>query len=129
MVQSPTMEEPLRSPHATYREGLRSGALLFQRCTTCAAAVFPPRVVCPHCGAMGLETAQSAGRGTVYSTTSVSQRDADAYTVSLIDLDEGFRMMSTVQGPGAESVEIGQAVSLRIETADPPRASFVIGLA
>lgn len=42
--------------------------------------------------------AVSAGRGVVYATTTVRRRGEDAADVSLVDLDEGFRMMSRVLG-------------------------------
>jgi len=107
-----------------FREGLSGGVLLFQRCAACGDAVFPPRVVCPHCGAGELATEQSSGTGTVYSTTAVTRRDADPYTVSLIDLDEGFRMMSTVVGIPANEVRIGQRVVFSAEPGERPRATF-----
>lgn len=94
------------SPATTYAEGLAAGMLRYQRCTSCARAVFYPRVVCPHCGGSHLEWHRSAGRGTVYSTTTTRSRAGD-YDVSLIDLDEGFRMMCTVTEP---AVRIGDRV-------------------
>lgn len=45
--------------------------------------------------------AVSAGRGTVYATTTVHRQGEPAYDVTLIDLDEGFRIMSrVVTAPG-----------------------------
>ena len=112
------------SPHLRYRSGLAEGVLLYQRCHECGDAVFPPRLVCPHCGTTELDPAQSSGSGTVYSTTTVSQRDAESYAVSLIDLDDGFRMMSTVVGIPAEEVRIGQRVVFVAEQGEAPRATF-----
>lgn len=114
----------LESPHVCFRDGLARGVLLFQRCGACGDAVFPPRLVCPHCGAGGLSSEQSVGTGTVYSTTTVTQRDADAYSVCLIDLDDGFRMMSTVVGIPADEVRIGQRVVFAAEAGETPRATF-----
>jgi uncharacterized OB-fold protein len=115
------------SPHLTYRDGLAAGRLLYQRCGRCDAAVFPPRLVCPQCGAITLSTESSEGTGTVYSTTAVSRRDLPAYSVCLIDLDEGFRMMSTVSGIPAEEVAIGLRVAFVPETDGDGncRAAFV----
>ena len=42
--------------------------------------------------------AVSAGRGVVYATTTVRRRGEQAADVTLVDLDEGFRMMSRVVG-------------------------------
>jgi uncharacterized OB-fold protein len=50
--------------------------------------------------------------GVVYSTTTVHAREG-AYDVSLIDLDAGGRVMSTVVGIAPEHVRIGMAVRAR----------------
>jgi uncharacterized OB-fold protein len=103
------------APHAAYLEGLARGELLYQRCGDCGAAVFPPRVLCTQCGSTALDFEVSAGEGTVYSATAVTQRDADPYSVCLVDLDEGFRMMSSVVDIPADDVEIGMRVTARCE--------------
>jgi uncharacterized OB-fold protein len=54
----------------------------------------------------------SAGVGTVYATTVARLRDAEAYNIALVDLDEGFRMMSTVVGVAPEDVVVGARVRL-----------------
>jgi len=114
-------------PDEVYRAGLAVGELRYQRCETCDGAVFYPRVVCPFCGGTALVTLVSAGRGTVYSSTAIRQRDADSYTVTMVDLDEGFRMLSTVQGIPAEKVEVGLVVMVAFDkdANGEPRAIFV----
>ena len=88
----------------------------FRRCDDCGAAIFPVRVSCPACGSSQLADAVSAGRGVVYSTTTVMRREG-AHDVSLVDLDEGFRMMSEVVGIDPDEVRIGMHVRAR-EDAD-----------
>jgi uncharacterized OB-fold protein len=106
------------APHATYLAGLEHEELRYQRCGDCDAAIFYPRVLCNHCGSAALHFEVSAGLGTVYSSTAVMQRDSDSYSVSLVDLDEGFRMMSSVVDVPADAVEIGMRVSARFEPVD-----------
>ncbi len=106
------------APAEVYRRYLEAGELGFQRCRDCGAAVFYPRVLCPTCGGVSLEWRASGGRGTVYATTAVYRRDAEPYNVALVDLDEGFRMMSRVEGVPAEEVEIGARVALKISRED-----------
>ncbi|HET7273213.1 MAG TPA: OB-fold domain-containing protein [Rubrobacter sp.] len=105
-------------PAEVYRRYLESGELGFQRCAGCGAAVFYPRVICPVCGGADLAWEASSGRGTVYATTAVYRRDADPYNIVLVDLEEGFRMMSRVDGVPTEEVEIGMRVALRVERDD-----------
>jgi uncharacterized OB-fold protein len=55
----------------------------------------------------------SAGAGTVYATTVARSRgEGEAYNIVLVDLDEGFRMMSTVVGVAPEDVVVGGRVRL-----------------
>ena len=64
--------------------------------------------------------------GTIYSVTLLAQGDAPPNPLCLVDLDEGFRMMSTVVGTRPEDVEIGQRVALVVEPVEPLRATFEI---
>jgi uncharacterized protein len=93
-----------RSPADVYAEHCRRHELAFQLDAD-GGALFRPRV--------GHDTWRvSAGRGAVYATTVVRPRDGDPYNVALIDLDEGFRMMSRVVGCAPEHVAIGMRVRL-----------------
>ncbi|GAA5078424.1 hypothetical protein HNP84_009534 [Thermocatellispora tengchongensis] len=116
------------APHLEYTERLAEGAVPFQSCEECRAAVFPPRVLCPACGAMELTWERSAGLGTVYSTSVLFPRGRDPYPVVLVDLDEGFRMMSTVTGTPAEEVAIGARVRAHVDPAGPdgPHVAFTL---
>src|SRR5262245_47377093 len=71
-------------------------------------AVFPPRVG-PY------EWRVSNGTGTVYATTTIRRRGEEPYDVSLIDLDDGFRIMSRVRDGG----EIGTRVKVYFEDGVP----------
>ena len=114
------------APAEIYRRYLEAGELGFQRCADCGAAVFYPRVLCPVCGSVSLEWETSSGRGTVYATTAVYRRDAEPHNVVLVDIEEGFRMMSRVEGVPAEEVEIGTRVKLKIASdEDGPVPVFV----
>jgi uncharacterized OB-fold protein len=118
---------PAEAPALVYRRHLESGKLGYQRCTDCSAAVFYPRVLCPVCGSGALDWRESAGRGTVYATTAVHSRSRDPRNVVLVDLDEGFRMMSRVEGVHAEDVKVGTRVRFEVRQAeeDGPVAVFV----
>lgn len=114
-MTDPQLDE---SPAETYHRGLLEGRLRYQRCDRCANAVFFPRVVCPSCGASELTWSESAGVGTVYSTTITRSRAGD-YNVALIDLDEGFRMMCTVVD-GEDAVLIGNRVVATVPPGTTP---------
>ena len=83
-------------------------------------SVFRPRV------GDGLQWRVSAGRGTVYAVTVVHPRgEHKAYNIVLVDLDEGFRMMSTVTEGGP--AVIGARVEVRWrEGEDAPVPVFAV---
>lgn len=103
-------------PEKSYRDALEQGRFQIQRCRGCGKHVFYPRALCPHCGAADLEWVTPSGRGTVYSTTVIRRREEEGgdYNVALIDLAEGPRMMSRVEGIGPAEVKIGMGVTVRI---------------
>lgn len=103
---------PDTAPDTVFESFLSDGTLAFQRCTACAQAVFPPRVLCPACGDPRLEWQRSGGEGAVYSVTTLAPRGQEPYAVALVDLAEGFRVMTNVVADG--DVAIG----------DPVRADF-----
>ena len=108
------MNQP--GPEHTYKEKLAQGRFELQKCGGCGRHVFYPRVLCPHCGADKLDWVAASGAGTVYSTT-VVRRKPDAggdYNVVLVDLAEGPRMMSRVEGIEPDAVRIGMRVKARI---------------
>ena len=91
-----------RSPADVYAEHCRRHELAYQL-DAWSRPVFRPRV--------GHDAWRvSAGRGAVYATAVVRDREQPPRSVVLVDLDEGFRMMSTVVGIAPDAVEIGMRV-------------------
>lgn len=103
-----------------YRTQLDQGNFLIQRCTPCQHGIFYPRMICPHCGSNELEWFAPTGRGTVYSTTTVRRKPEHGgdYNVALIDLEEGVRMMSRVEGIEPDTVSIGMPVQAQVIDGD-----------
>lgn len=101
---------------AHYRAALNEGRFLIQRCGACGKHVFFPRSICPHCWNERLDWVEPKGTGTVYSTTTVRRKPEAGgdYDVSLIDLDEGVRMMSRVEGVLPAEVKIGMRVRAKV---------------
>ena len=96
---------PAEPPYAIYAEHCRQGELAYE------AAPGEWRV--------------SAGLGTVHATTVARPRGEDPYNVALIDLDEGHRMMSRVEGIAPHEVRIGMRVRVRfVDGEDHPLPVF-----
>lgn len=101
---------------ARYQAQLNEGRFLVQRCNDCDRYVFYVRSVCPHCGGSSLAWVEPKGTGFVYSTTTVRRKPEAGgdYDVSLIELDEGVRMMSRVEGLAPVEVKIGMRVRAKV---------------
>lgn len=116
-----------RGPQEQYFAALAEGRFQIQHCPACGRHQFFPRTLCMHCGATDLAWTDPAGTGTVYSF-SIVRRKAEAggdYNVALIDLDEGVRMMSRVDGVALDQLRIGMPVKARVlRDVAPPLVVF-----
>jgi uncharacterized OB-fold protein len=99
---------------------LDAGRFVLQCCGGCGRYVYYPREGCPHCGSTALEWKRFSGLGTVHAMTTVRRKPADGgdLNVSLIDLDEGVRLMSRVDNLAPDAVRIGQRVRARVQVKD-----------
>jgi uncharacterized protein len=101
-------------PEAQYRAYLAADQFMLQRGVESGKAFFPPRVHEPVSGDKA-EWFAPSGRGTVYALTVVRKRDPEPdYNIVLVDLEEGPRMMSRVDGIAPDAVKIGMAVQTKI---------------
>lgn len=97
-------------PDEDFRRFLAEGRFMIQRSDATGQHVFFPRVAEPGTGAP-LQWVEASGRGVVHATTVVRKRPPEpSYNVALIDLEEGPRMMSRVEGLDPHDVAIGMAV-------------------
>jgi uncharacterized protein len=113
-----------RSPLGIYLEHLKKNELAYQ-VTEDGKAVFYPRVAAPMTGA-ALTWRVSKGLGTVYSTTVIYNRNEAPFNVALIDMDEGFRLMSRVEDIDPVSVKIGMRVKFRTHPGDEKQPPYPV---
>ena len=127
MANDETPQPDSPGPDWIHRNALSEGRFLIQQCASCGACIHYPRLLCTRCGSDRLETIEASGSGTVYSTSVVRRRPERGgdYNIALIDLDEGPRLMSRVEGLEPGDVTIGMRVKARIATAgDAPLLVF-----
>ena len=102
-------------PEKEYHDFLSQGKFMIQRSRSSGKYVFFPRIAEPVSGRQDLEWVEASGRGTVYSATVVRPKPpALPYNVVLVDLVEGPRIMSRVDGIAADAVRIGQLVKAQL---------------
>lgn len=86
-------------------------------CSACNTPAFPPREVCPRCGATEARPRRLTGRGRVFSYTVLHQGPESfdggvPYAVGLIDLEDGPRITAMLTDVSPEQIEIGMPVEM-----------------
>ncbi|MDW5444159.1 Zn-ribbon domain-containing OB-fold protein [Polaromonas sp. SM01] len=106
-------------PEQEFFAHLAQGKFMLQRSRSSGKCFFYPRVAEPVTGARNLEWVEASGRGTVHATTVVRVKPPQQpYNVVLVDLEEGPRVMSRVEGMAPDAVYIGMKVQARIGSQD-----------
>ncbi|MDO8300805.1 Zn-ribbon domain-containing OB-fold protein [Lacisediminimonas sp.] len=102
---------------AAHQAQLDQGRFLIQHCSQCQRHIYFPRESCPHCGSEQVQLVAPSGLGTVHAVTTVRRKpEAGGDTnVSLVDLDEGVRLMSRIANLPVDAVRIGQRVQARVQ--------------
>lgn len=110
-------------PEMQFKAFLAEGRFMIQKSRSTGRHTFYPRVGIPGTGETDLEWVAASGRGTVHAIT-VNRGKDNSYNIALVELDEGPRMMSRIDG--VETVAIGTKVTARIiELKDGPAVVFV----
>ncbi len=101
-----------QGPEAEYRAFLAEGRFMIQRSRSTGTHVFFPRGMVPGTGERDLEWVGASGDGVVYAIT-VNRAREGSYNVALVDLAEGPRMMTRIEG--ADTLPIGARVRATIQ--------------
>ncbi|MGI9667734.1 MAG: Zn-ribbon domain-containing OB-fold protein [Acidimicrobiia bacterium] len=114
------MTTPTSAQAQQWWDAAEAGTLLVQRCSACSQSQHYPRSLCTNCGSDQVEFVESRGSGHVVSWTTVHRspdpdRFPPPYTVALVELDEGVRLMSRLS---ADDAQCDARVSLAWETVD-----------
>lgn len=100
---------------AAFWEGIAKRKLLLRRCAGCATLQHPPTPMCGSCHGLVWEDQEATGRGTVYTwivSHHPSEPDASPRIVVLVELEEGVRLVSNLQGIAPEDVRNDLPVEL-----------------
>lgn len=85
-----------------FYDGCKENKLLYQKCKDCGEVVFFPKELCSNCMSHNLEWVESRGKGKLHTFTVTYAGAPPAFTadgpyvLAIIEMDEGFRLMSNV---------------------------------
>jgi uncharacterized protein len=92
--------------------------LRFQRCGDCGTWRHVPREICPECNSWNWEWTRSSGYGTIFTWT-VAERPlhrafagAAPYAPTVIEMDEGVRVLSEIVDCAPADLQIGMPVEV-----------------
>lgn len=102
---------------APFWQGCGAGELRYQRCANCDFANFPPTEYCRQCLSGEQRWLRSDGTGEVYSWT-VVHRPVTAefeprYAPAIVELDEGYQMLTNIVGVAPHELSIGMRVRVQ----------------
>jgi len=127
-VAETTYKRPLprrRGMAGEFYEYCKKHELRFQRCTGCGTWRHVPRDMCAKCGSFNWEWAQSSGKGTLFSWTTVMQpmlpqfADRVPYSPVVIEMDEGVRILSELVDVPNEELRLGLPVEVAFDDVTP----------
>ena len=113
--QKPTPE--INDENRAFWEGCRQGELRVQKCSHCSH-IRHLSPACPQCLKAEHEWVAASGRGTVYSWIVVHQRYNRAfeedlpYNVTIVELDEGPRMVTSLVDVENQDIKAGTSVEV-----------------
>ena len=121
------------STSAPYWDAARQGRLLIAGCGACGKVHHYPRPFCPHCWSDDVQPVQAGGTGTLYTYSTVYAndlppfRDRLPYVAAIVELAEGPRVMTIIEGAGPDGLRVGMAVtaSFRPVDADDPESPYL----
>jgi len=92
--------------------------LRFQKCGGCGAWRHVPRELCARCGSWDWSWERSSGCGRVFTWTVVGRAlhpafaGAEPYACTVVEMDEGVRLLSEVVDVAPDDLEIDMAVEV-----------------
>jgi uncharacterized OB-fold protein len=114
---TPPKPRPVPTPaSAPFWDALRRERISIQRCDACGRWVHYPRRRCSHCLSERLSWHDVSGSGTVYTFTVARQPSTPVFAdevpqiITVVELDDGPRLTTTLVGADPDTVEIGMRV-------------------
>jgi uncharacterized OB-fold protein len=94
-------------------DGCKEGRFLIRHCNACGTDHYYPRPFCPTCWSDDVAWKEASGRATLYTYSVVHVNDLPPfgervpYVAAIVELEEGPRVMTNVEGVEHEALQIG----------------------
>ena len=120
-----------------FTEFLKEGKLKGMHCTKCDSIYFPPRAECVKCLApeSAMEWVDYSGKGKLLTYTTIHAaptgfEDKVPYTIAVVDLTEGGRLLAWLENPPEDEslIKLGVDVLVEPKTIDENRLIYVVKL-
>ena len=101
-----------------FAQHLKDGRLMGSRCKKCGDTSFPPRADCGKCMSGEFEFFEMSGKATLHTFTEIVAaptgfEDVTPYTVGVVDLDEGGRLLAWIgETVPSEEIQIGMELQV-----------------
>ncbi len=100
-----------------FADYLHKGKLMGTKCKKCGEIYFPPRADCIKCMNDEVNWIEFSGKGTLNSYTKIFAapkgfEDMAPYTIGVVDLKEGGRLLSWVKDIPDSEIKIGMRVKI-----------------
>lgn len=108
-----------------FYDGCREGKLLYQKCNDCNETIFFPKYLCTACMSRNLRWEESAGKGKIHSFTITYEyapmefAGSTPYVLAIINMDEGFSIMSNIIECDFESLASDMKVEVVFDPVTP----------
>jgi uncharacterized OB-fold protein len=102
-------------------DATRERRLLIQECRNCGKKIFYPKKYCPECRSTDIGWIESSGEGKVYSFSTLHlgvhpKFEGNApYTIAIIELNEGVRLMSNIANCDLQDIQCDMPVKVTFE--------------
>ncbi len=117
-------QKPLPEPDEAsqpFYDGAMAGKLMLMRCSACGAYRVPSRMHCDVCLSDRSDWVAASGRGVVRTFGVMHQRYHPGffaelpYNLTLVELEEGPRMVSNIVGIANDAIRVGMTVQVEFE--------------
>ena len=100
-----------------FADYLQKGKLMGTQCKKCGEKYFPPRADCIKCLSDEVKWIEYSGKGTLHSYTKIYAapkgfEDMAPYTLGVVDLEEGGRLISWIKDIPDDKIRIGMSVKI-----------------